>query len=230
MTASPDVGDATRRAEAYHLLAEAFSYPDEDLLQALLRGEFQADLGEVMTGLPTALLDEVAVAPETGFADMEAAYLSAFELDMPSSPCPLYEGSHVQGADRSAILLEVKSFYGHFGLAVAEDKREPEDHLTAELEFMQFLAAKQADAEQGGRDPAPYVRAQRDFVERHLANWLPSFAATAEQRVASPFYKALSRLAASFVSLDFQHVMALPAARTAGACGARQLRWPVSDN
>jgi DMSO reductase family type II enzyme chaperone len=197
------------RAEAYGLLAEAFAYPEETLCRSIIDGELQADLCDTISqacpGSAVALLaltDDLLVPAGTGCDEVESAYLSSFELDAPSSPCPLYEGAHMRDTDRAAILLEIKSFYQHFGLSVAADLNAPEDHLAAELEFMAFLAAKQADAEQSGRDPAPYLRAQCDFLERHLGRWLPLLGAAAEHKVSFGFYRAICRLVGGFVAGD----------------------------
>lgn len=206
---TPEPRMAAFRAEAYGLLAEAFTYPEETLCRNIIDGHLQADLcdtiSQVYPGSAIAVLalaDELAVPAGTNCDEVESAYLSSFELDAPSSPCPLYEGAHIRDTDRAAILLEVKSFYQHFGLMVADGLNAPEDHLAAELEFMAFLAAKQADAEEAGRDPAPYLRAQRDFLERHLGRWLPILATAAEHKIAFGFYRGMCRLVGTYVAGD----------------------------
>ncbi|ARJ65136.1 hypothetical protein WV31_05400 [Magnetospirillum sp. ME-1] len=200
---------AAFRAEAYGLLAEAFSYPEEMICRNIIDGQLQAELcdtiSQVYPGSAVAVLalaEELAVPSGTDCDAVESAYLCSFELDAPSSPCPLYEGAHIRDTERAEILLEVKSFYQNFGLAVSADLNAPEDHLTAELEFMAFLAAKQADAEETGKDPAPYLMAQRDFLERHLGRWLPLLATTAEHKVAFGFYRAMCRLVGTYVAGD----------------------------
>ena len=209
MTPVPPGAATEMRAEAYGLLADVLSYPDSALWLALVEGSFQADLCCAVTAanpgcaVPLlAMTDDMALTADTPFTALESIYLNAFELDAPSSPCPLYEGAHRTDIERSGLLLEVKAFYQHFGLAVSEDLNSPEDHLSAELEFMAFLAAKQADAERDGRDSGPYLRAQRDFLSRHLGRWVPILAAAAERKVDSPFYRAMCRLVAIYVAAE----------------------------
>jgi DMSO reductase family type II enzyme chaperone len=136
--------------------------------------------------------------------DLETAYISAFETNMPEPSVSLYEGSHHLQGNKSGLLLELKSFYRAFGLTIADSENDLEDALTAELEFMQFLTAKQAQAEEGALDKSPYLRAQRDFLQRHLAAWLPVLEAEAESKLKHPFYRALTVLTNSFVAVDVQ--------------------------
>jgi DMSO reductase family type II enzyme chaperone len=134
--------------------------------------------------------------------ELEAAYISAFETNMPQPSVSLYEGSHHLQGNKPGLLLELKGFYRSFGLTMAESENDLEDSLVAELEFMQFLTAKQAQAEDGSLDKSPYLRAQKDFLERHLAAWLPSLLADAEGKLNNPFYRALVVLANRFVASD----------------------------
>ena len=138
--------------------------------------------------------------------DLETAYISAFETNMPEPSVSLYEGSHHLQGNKSGLLLELKSFYRAFGLTIADSENDLEDALTAELEFMQFLTAKQAQAEEGTLDRSPYVRAQRDFLQRHLAAWLPALDAEAESKLKHPFYRALTTLTNDFVAFDVKAI------------------------
>lgn len=212
-TAQPtDMTTTTAFARCYQLLGMAFAYPNSFVAHAVKTGEFRDDLVAAAITADSEL--EAAFAPRSGalvlnvenaMEALEADYLSAFELDAPKRVVSLYEGSYAGGYDRSAILLEVKSFYQHFGLAISDKTREAEDHLAAELEFMQFLAIKQAIAEADNTDSAPYRRAQRDFLERHMAVWLPRLA-IAVAEVDSDFYRTLAWLSAAVVE---RHLVAL---------------------
>ncbi|MBK8768779.1 MAG: hypothetical protein IPM01_31510 [Burkholderiaceae bacterium] len=46
------------------------------------------------------------------------------------------------------------------------------------------------------------MHAQKDFLERHLAAWLPSLLTDAEGKLNNPFYRALVVLADRFVASD----------------------------
>ncbi|CAA7620504.1 molecular chaperone TorD family protein [Magnetospirillum sp. UT-4] len=202
-TAPAAAFSADAAARCYQLLAIAFAYPGAELADAVASGAFRDEMAAASRAASPALA-EIAAQWSGAFQgverrELESQYLAAFELDLPASPVSLYEGSYGGGSDRAQVLLEVKAFYQHFGLSMPAEMREAEDHLAAELEFMQFLTAKQALAESEGADAGPYLRAQRDFLSRHLARWLPRFTA-ATANLDSDFYRSLAWLANGFVA------------------------------
>ncbi|MBL8489901.1 MAG: molecular chaperone TorD family protein [Rhodocyclaceae bacterium] len=198
---------AAARSRAYGLFARAFRYPETEAFEDLADGSYAEALGEALRASFPAVTDEfdTLVVPwlaVTGdIEELEAAYLAAFENDAPRPSVSLYEGSYgEQRNEKPRLLLELKAFYRNFGLAMAAN--DMEDVLPAELEFLQFLAAKQAQALQEGRDPRPYLHAQRDFLARHLSGWLPALAGEMEARLGEGLFTALGRLLHRYVHLD----------------------------
>ncbi|MCE9569787.1 MAG: molecular chaperone TorD family protein [Rhodocyclales bacterium] len=206
------IENATARNRIYALLAMGFSYPDEEGFARTADGAYAEALVQALNICAPDLTEffRADVAPglraDVSHKDMEAAYISSFETNMPVPSVSLYEGSHHLQGNKPELLLELKSFYRAFGLTMAESENDLEDSLTAELEFMQFLTAKQAQAEDGTLEKAPYLRAQKDFLERHLAAWLPPLQAEGASKLTSPFYRALIALADQFVLLDVMAV------------------------
>ena len=206
------VEKAKARSQVYALLALGFRYPDEQTFPFLSKGaHIEALISTIGTCAPavlerfgTCLAGDLAVG--TSHQEFEAAYISAFVTDMPSPSVSLYEGSYLVAGEKPALLLELKSFYRNFGLSMATKDNDLEDALAAELEFMQFLSAKQSVAETGALDPLPYIRAQRDFLVRHLAVWLPAFEAEIKRKLKLPFFLTLAALASDFVTQDAQQL------------------------
>ncbi len=95
---------------------------------------------------------------------------------------------------------ELVRFYNFFGLHLSPGLMP--DHVTVELEFMHYLAFKEAEARKSDGDVDSYLRAQRDFVQRHLANWWPLLAAAVKRQRPMPFYRALVALLERFLDAE----------------------------
>jgi DMSO reductase family type II enzyme chaperone len=194
------------RSRVYAMLSAVFSYPDEEFFAQLANGTFATELVETISALYPDVArsiteQEFALRASATLQDLEAEYLRIFETGVPKPPVSLYESAYIRDTQRASILLELKSFFDHFGLTVASESHELEDQIVAELDFMQFLAAKEAQAIEGQLDAAPYRRAQRDFLARHLGRWLPAMAQSASA-IPAGFYRSASMITATFVERD----------------------------
>lgn len=199
---------AIARSHVYGLLARGFRYPDQETYAALRDTAYVAALAQAIeTCEPDGEASDLqslasALAIHGTREEFEAGYISAFETNMPVPSVSLYEGSHCHPGNRPSLLLELKAFYANFGLTIDESHSDLEDALAVELEFMQFLVAKQVLAEQGELRATPYLRAQQDFLQRHLANWLPRLAADAGTKLPQAFHLRLIQAASEFVAGD----------------------------
>lgn len=142
-------------ASGYLAMAQMFSYPDADAWRRLTQN-----------GL---------VDPALGRETLEAQYLALFEIGGGTSTVSLYEGQNRLEHGRDGILQELLRYYEFFDAHLNPDEREYPDHLVTELEFLAWLCLKEDAALREGRDPEPYRNAARDFLERHLGAWLPTF-------------------------------------------------------
>lgn len=210
--------DPMIRSSVYQLLSLVFKYPSPELFKAYRDGEFMAELWEGMSQLThlQPLVNEEAELQHKvkkdlegiSFQDFEVGFTRTFDVGAPEPPCPPYEGIHRQGIERTHVMLEVSQFYKHFGLKMSDEegRRELPDHLCAELEFLHFLTIKEAQAMQ---EDTPellkgYVMAQKDFLERHLASWLPDYCQKLEKSAKAPFYSDLARVTQKFTNLDLE--------------------------
>ncbi len=107
-------------------------------------------------------------------------------------------------------MLEVSEFYNCFGLRMSqqEGKREFPDHISAELEFLHFLTFKEADAMKTGDNEAlnGYIKAQKDFLERHLMQWVPEFCKKLQKSARMPLYPLLAEITSRFVEAELSIV------------------------
>lgn len=130
-----------------------------------------------------------------GLEEMQAQYHQAFG-HLPLPDCPPYESGYL-GAHlfrQVNVMADVAGFYRAFGLRISQQERERVDHVTVELEFMRFLAYKEAFAlvHHGRARAGVCRRAQRRFWSEHLGRWLPTFAALLAEKTPPGFFADLA--------------------------------------
>ena len=171
----------TDRAAIYTTLSQLIAFPNREIHDALCAGTLEL------------LDDETGVDVPTPYAAYEAEYIRLFEIAPKRPPCPLYEG-YWRGRDQSErreLMAELMRFYRFFGISLGDEVREMPDHLAVELEFMALLTEGEATADARDGDVGSFRRAQRDFLQRHLADWTPKLAARIHELDADPFFQAL---------------------------------------
>lgn len=215
-TAFETKADPIVRSSIYRLLSLAFKYPTPEVFDAYQDGDFFSQIEEYLVRLPhlKALADEVADLRTkvendlTGvsFQDFEVDFTRTFDVGAPEPPCPPYEGANRPGVEKTAILLAISEFYKHFGLKMnpSEGKRELPDHLSAELEFLHFLTFKETQARKEETEELlkGYLTAQRDFLQRHPAEWLPVFYEKLNKSDVMSFYVQLAKITSDIVRCD----------------------------
>jgi len=194
---------AASRSWLYQVLAMAFAFPDEDLYAAIQTGELAATIADSCRGLPYDLgsaADSALAAAGDSYVDFESEYIRLFDVGAAGPPCPLYGGVHV--GDRMKVMEDATRFYNYFSLRLSPQMRELPDHITTELEFLHYLTFREAQARQDGIDPSSLLRAERDFLSRHLCRWIPRLQARLAKQNTLPFFPALVRFALEFFEAD----------------------------
>lgn len=236
--------DAILRSRLYKLLSLGLRYPREDMFEAIRSGAFHAELEDLFSQV--SHLESLAIGwteqvetlqrnlRQAVYPDFEVQYVQTFDVGAPQPPCPLYEYAYREGQEHATVMARLATFYGHFGLAMneTEGKRELHDHASVELELMHFLTFKEAQAtEEGSEDlVACYRLAQRDFLARHLAQWLPALAQRLDAAGAPAFYAQLAKLAARAAALESGWLDEEDSAsgRTAATCLGRDMQFACS--
>lgn len=200
---------AAARSRAYAVFAELFDYPDPAFCNAVREGDVARALREVLVEVHPALgAGDFTGLAEAGPEDeLAVEYTRLFDVGTGGPPCPLYDG--VYGGARMKTMEECVRFYHHFGLALSEAPRELPDHLVTELEFLHYLAFREAEALERGEDPGAFRRAARDFALRHPSRFLKKLEARLERAQAMPYFRALAARLASFVDHDAERLVAL---------------------
>ena len=194
---------AAQRSRMYQLLTVAFGFPDEEFYAAVCDGSFLRAVTEVGGGLPYDVSDAATLGLATGGeskTEFESEYIRLFDVGAAGPPCPLYGGAY--GGDRMKTMEEATRFYHFFELRLSPQLRELPDHITTELEFLHYLTFREAEARQNDADASPLLRAQRDFLARHLCRWVPRLEARLAKQKTLPFFPAVVRFACAFFERD----------------------------
>lgn len=181
---------ALARSRVYRIAALAFRYPEALAVAALRALTTATDLTD---GMPAPVAEALA-ALRRALADrtldeLRADHTATFgHVMLPD--CPLYEtvGESGDAFRQSQTLADLAGFYRAFGLDVADDAGERGDHVSVELEFMHYLAYREAYArERHGPDAVSLLRdAQTRFQAAHLGAWGPALARAIHDRTDGP--------------------------------------------
>lgn len=217
-------GEAVKKATAtrgtlYRLLSRGFSMEvDEPFV------EWLSKLQPVVSGLAeeseskefgegSRLLGKFVSRVKSDFAkdkgmflqDLAAEYASLF-LNVGLKPVYLAESVYL---GKNHLLYEEPYFdavriYQIYGFKKRASFREPEDHISVELEFMAHLCDLTGlSIEQGREDyAAGYLKNQKEFIESHISRWAPELAKKVKWASKNDFYLAMASLLGGFVATD----------------------------
>lgn len=191
------LADAARRLESYRSTAGSRSPRDPRTDAAPDRNPPR--LVKRVDALTTCLEGNLDLG------DLQAAYGRLFGHTARGAVCP-YESefgteTHFQ---QTARLADLGGFYAAFGLKLSEHTNERIDHVCSELEFLGFLARKEAFALQEHDDAmlAETRKAVRLFLRNHLGRFARAFARELSREDRGGFYGRLAEVLFDFVTLE----------------------------
>jgi TorA maturation chaperone TorD len=184
----PNVEEIDRaRAQEYALLATLLSRsPDSVLLSRL------ADLPDDASpiGVAHGAVREAAVWVNEETAARE--HFALFAGLREGSLLP-YSSHYVAETLYGRPLARLRETLQGFGIEIAPERSEPEDHVAILCEVMAGLA--------DGSIPAP-AGAEREFFQEHLSPWIGRSFFDLEHAEAADFYSAVGLLGRTFVDLE----------------------------
>lgn len=185
-------------AAAWTVLGRLFSAaPDQDSLDQIRSPEMLADWplpGGDRTAEGLALLARSAAADETAQQMRDDHF--RLVLGPGKVRAVPWESVYLsrEGLVFEAETMQVREFYRRFGLQAPRLNREPDDHISLELEFCATLLNKALDAAEADEDAAVFAGAHADFCRQHLLRWAPEFFARVEQGADTAFYRGIGVL------------------------------------
>ena len=84
-------------------------------------------------------------------------------------------------------MFDLRAIYKAAGLAAADWRKRPDDHLVLQLQYIAHELRRGASADFSNGSLA-------HMMDVHLLRWLPDFAARVASRTSLPFHAALARL------------------------------------
>jgi TorA maturation chaperone TorD len=222
------------RSLLYEALSLGFIRPSERTCQSLVEPDAVAALAEAAalvddersTQLARATLRLANRTTGGSLDSLTAIYERLFGHTVRGS-IPAYETEYGRDTpfQKPQELSDIAAFLRAFGLAVNPGKHERIDHISCELEFLAFLARKEAHAieigDAGMRSETH--KAARSFLKDHLGRFGPAFARRAISADPGGFYGDLAALCLAFVTSE--------CARLAVPLGPEtlRLRAPIDD-
>jgi len=198
------------QAALYRVLAKVYSYPvpgtKESILESLSRVLETRDL------LPSTLSKTVGDVLASLFTlerdTLESEYLRIF-THVCAADCNPCESSYLckHLFQVSQNMANLSAFYRNFGV---EPTGERHDHISVELEFLSYLAFREAREEVEGRtSKAREVRrAQKLFIERHLGRWFLTFTSLVKRKAQEGVFYKLTELAESLLHSEVKRLKA----------------------
>ncbi len=199
------------RARGYGMLARLFR---EEVDLATLR-ELQSMRFPTATGIAAAdegyhqLYDYLKGAWEDSVTELAIDYVRTFIGHGVNGYSAAYPYESVYTSERRLLMQEARAEM----LATLRenelkrgDWNEAEDHIALQLEFMQRMSLRAADAlRQDDQDAAAdAVRTMADFQANHLLNWTPMLVTDMRLYAKTLFYQGLAQLLTGFLQQDEQ--------------------------
>ena len=195
-----------KRSLAYGFFAAAMEYPEGELTGLIRAGDVARQARELFCVIHPELepvIDWSALADAGTDDELSVEYTRLFDVGgADGPPCSLNSGA-AKGDARMGLLEELVRFYNYFGLTAAEtEANELPDHLSTQFEFMHYLIFQEGECKAAGEPADDFIRAQRDFINRHPASWVPALSSKLKEHKAPRYYQALGDLMERFITLE----------------------------
>ncbi len=140
------------------------------------------------------------------------AYLATFYIfnEEGKVPAPPWESVYMT-RDKSLFgepAFQIRKKLAEFDLQFIHENTDPDDHISIELEFMNYLINYTLSAKEEAReeDYARGVYTQYWLMKEHLNKWINPFTKDILSSNTSNFYKGIATLLSLFVEEDFEYI------------------------
>ena len=202
---------AGQRSNTYGLLATLYRQEiTSDLLRQIKDPQF---LG-VLSALGLELEGEFFQRPEEELLEELAVEYAMLFLG-PGEHISPHESVHHEREDSQwgqlwgATTVEVKKFIESSGLEYKSEYSGLPDHISVEFEFMHQVTQRETQAwAEDDETGAMYCRKiEKEFIEKHLARWVPVFCEKVIRGAEWPFYREIASLTKNFIDFEKEEMM-----------------------
>ena len=202
----------TRRARTYGLLARIFRVEvDGKFLEELRHLKFPTSTGNehVDYGYRT-MYNYLKGTWEDTLLDLARDYARTFIGHGNNGRSAAYPFESVHTSEKRLLMQdardEVLAIYRANLLKKGQEWNDCEDHIALELEFMQVMCNRTADALKAGKEDeaVEMLKTQRAFVGQHLANWVPMFVSDIKHFAQTDLYIGAGELLLGFVQEEVE--------------------------
>lgn len=199
-----------QRCAVYRLLARLYRVEvDEEFLAELKAMRFPAATGNtaVDTGYRT-IATYLSGADAHAITDLAVDYVRAFIGHGIDAYSAAYPFESVYTSPKRLMMQEARdevlAVYRSEGLDKLPTWKESEDHLALELEFMAVLGDRIVVAAEAGNEAEVerLLATQRNFLEDHLASWVPLMTADLRRFAQCGLYQGLASLTDGFIQVE----------------------------
>lgn len=195
------------RMHVYNLLRRIYAAgPTMEFTNNLANGtlEFLSDVEPIREGLKMVSMACREVRNEKDLDGLHVEFASLFLFG--KMPAPPYESVY-QGEGGCLMgepAIAVRREYLKEGLQVERLYSLPDDHISIEFEFMASLCNKALSVlkNQDNNEADKLMKKQRDFMEMHIAKWVPSFCDSVLNATKNGFYGGIALFTKGFIIED----------------------------
>ena len=175
------------RGDMYRFVARLLSAaPSQDMIDGIagLSGD-STPLGQAMTAL-------AGTAAQARAGDVEREFFELF-IGVGRGELLPYASFYQTGFLNERPLAEVRGDLARLGVARAEGRFEPEDHIALLMEVMADLASGDLPADEA---------AQSEFFARHIAPWAAQFFDDLAVAPSASFYRPVAEVGRLLVDIE----------------------------
>lgn len=195
------------RLWVYTFLSHGFYYELFPFLNSISTNNPLLKLKELLPGIDliTTFIDGVS---EMSKEDLQISKEEHQRLFIGPGPLPAIPWESVYlGTDQIIFdkhTLAVRDFYKEWKMEVINLNKEPDDHMGIELAFIATMI-KNSLLSNSFNDSSSLLnnlRAQLEFLDCHLLQWVDRYCAALSQSTCHDFYKGISQFTPHFLTYD----------------------------